>query len=131
MAIMHKLYFLIIVLSLASCSSGKPDKIDVSVDLDKFSGALIKYGYEPCANFDYCFNGKFITNIKFEALPEGLVVTFPTFSKLKRLDSFKELSTIETILAFNSTNRLRFSTMCKKSINSWVYGLVADKCLAI
>jgi hypothetical protein len=131
MGIMHKLYFLIIFLFLASCSSRQPDKINASVELDKFSETLIKYGYEPCDNFDYCFNGKFIKDIKFESLSEGLVVTFPTFSEPKRLDAIKEISTIESLLAFSSINRLRFSRMCKKSMNSWVYGLVVDKCLAI
>ena len=131
MAIMHKLYILIIVLSLTSCSSQQLGKIDVSVDLDKFSETLIRSGYEPCKHFDYCFNGKFINSIKFEALSEGLVITFPTVSKHSGLDAIKEISNIDMLLAFSSTNRLRFSKMCRKSINSWVYGLVVDKCLAI
>ena len=88
---------------------------------------LIKYGYKECDNIDYCFNGEWLNQMTFNATPNGVIVTIPLSHIPKRQDVIKELSKIESVLEDGSYIR----RLCKKSINTWVYGLAAEKCLII
>lgn len=101
--------------------------MDTSVNLEKFSNVLIKNDYNPCENIDYCFNGILVNQITFEATSEGLIVAIPSIQIPKHLDIIKELSKIERLLEDGTYIR----KMCKKSKNTWIYGLVTDKCPAI
>ncbi|MBL4815154.1 MAG: DUF1311 domain-containing protein [Shewanella sp.] len=105
----------------------KPKEKGASQYLDKLSNKLIKYGYKECDNIDYCFNGEWLNQMTFNATPNGVIVTIPLSHIPKRQDVIKELSKIESVLEDGSYIR----RLCKKSINTWVYGLVAEKCLII
>lgn len=105
----------------------KPKKVGASQYLDKLSNKLTKYGYKECENIDYCFNGEWLSQIKFNATQNGVIVTIPHSQKPKRQDVLKELSKVESVLEDGTYIR----KLCKKSENTWVYGLVAEKCLII
>ena len=105
----------------------KPNKITSSEYLDKLANKLVKFSYQACKNIDYCFNGEWLNQIKFNATKNGIIVTIPPSDKPERQDLIKELSKIESVLEDGSFIR----KLCKKSKNTWVYGLVAEKCFII
>lgn len=105
----------------------KPKKVGPSQYIDKLSNKLTKYGYKSCEGINYCFNGKWLNQITFNATSDGIIVTIPSSHIPKRQDVIKELSKIESVLEDGTYIR----KLCKKSKNTWVYGLVAEKCLKI
>lgn len=105
----------------------KPKKVGASQYIDKLSNKLTKYGYKACEGIKYCFNGKWLNQITINATSNGIIVTIPPSHIPKRQDVIKELSKIESVLEDGTHIR----KLCKKSKNTWVYGLVAEKCLKI
>lgn len=105
----------------------KPKKAAPSRYLDKLANKLVRFGYTECENINYCFNGEWLSQIKFNATQNGVIVTIPHSQTPKRQDVIKELSKIESVLEDGTYIR----KLCKKYKNTWVYGLVAEKCLII